>query len=499
VQCSDSADIEVQKETWENIRYTFNKATRQLDEEVMGSFKQYPLRLAWAITIHKSQGLTFDKAIIDAGESFSPGQVYVALSRCTTLQGMVLQSRIRPSGLLNDERIVNFCKRSASDNQLTEELASGKKNYQLTLLSSLFDFTTAVNDAEEFYKYLLALPSSFNTAAIEWAKELQEKILKLQEVSLKFQQQLKTLFLNAVSNVENNILNERLKAAAVYFTHGIKPLTDLIPQTPVVTDSRNHAKEVNDSLRELYSQLALKKFLLEDDQRLTDIDAFQKRKKSFKLQSYAVNVYAGASQKIAESPHPVLHQQLRKVREDICSKKNLPVYIVAGSATIDEMARYLPQSPEELKKISGFGEVKIKQYGNLFLDVIVAYSNQHQFTSLIHEKSSKKERRKPNADKPLKVSTKAESFRLFKEGKTIEEIAREKNFAIQTIQGHLAEFVQRGDINIEELVSREKLLIIEPAIINSESITAAKEKAGNEISFGEIRLVLAWQEFKKSK
>src|SRR5690606_423973 len=88
VQCDDDPEIEVQKEKWENIRYTLNKSTRQLDSDVLGSFTQYPLRLAWAITIHKSQGLTFEKAIIDAGAAFAPGQVYVALSRCTNLEGM---------------------------------------------------------------------------------------------------------------------------------------------------------------------------------------------------------------------------------------------------------------------------------------------------------------------------------------------------------------------------------------------------------------------------
>ena len=109
VQCKDEpGEIEVKKEKWENIRYTLNKTTRLLDEEVLGSFTQYPLRLAWAITIHKSQGLTFEKAIIDAGEAFAPGQVYVALSRCSNLDGMVLQSRVRPSSLFIDEKIVRF-------------------------------------------------------------------------------------------------------------------------------------------------------------------------------------------------------------------------------------------------------------------------------------------------------------------------------------------------------------------------------------------------------
>ena len=92
--------IEVHKETWENIRYSIDKQTQQLEEEVIGKFTQYPLRLAWAITIHKSQGLTFEKAVIDAGRAFAPGQVYVALSRCTSLNGIVLKSQITSSGLL---------------------------------------------------------------------------------------------------------------------------------------------------------------------------------------------------------------------------------------------------------------------------------------------------------------------------------------------------------------------------------------------------------------
>ncbi len=115
VQCKDEPDeIEVKKEKWENIRYSVDKASRQLKEEVLGSFTQYPLRLAWAITIHKSQGLTFEKVIIDAGEAFAPGQVYVALSRCTTLDGIVLQSQIRQTRMFSDERIVRFSQSSSS-------------------------------------------------------------------------------------------------------------------------------------------------------------------------------------------------------------------------------------------------------------------------------------------------------------------------------------------------------------------------------------------------
>lgn len=141
IQCKDESEaIEVSKEKWDNIRYTLDKTTRQLSEDVLGSFGQYPLRLAWAITIHKSQGLTFEKAVIDAGKAFAPGQVYVALSRCTNLEGMVLHSRIRSNTLYADDRIVQFTKNILPLEDLQQELTEARKAYQEKVLLSLFDF-----------------------------------------------------------------------------------------------------------------------------------------------------------------------------------------------------------------------------------------------------------------------------------------------------------------------------------------------------------------------
>jgi ATP-dependent DNA helicase RecQ len=174
------------------------------------------------------------------------------------------------------------------------------------------------------------------------------------------------------------------------------------------------------------------------------------------------------------------------------------------------MTRYLPQSLTELRKISGFGDAKIEKYGQPFLDIIIEYSKQKGLGSLIHEKIPKRERkdrgdrkeRKENsgAVKP-KVDTKLESFKLFKKGLSVVGIAKERNLTVQTIEGHLAYYVQHGEINIEELLTREKLLLIEPAIkdFTGGSITPVKEKLGNSISFGEIRLTIAWHEFQKSK
>ncbi|MGZ3846740.1 MAG: ATP-dependent DNA helicase, partial [Flavisolibacter sp.] len=181
VQCKDEDfPIEVTKEKWQNIRYTLDRSTRQLNEDVLGSFSQYPLRLAWAITIHKSQGLTFEKAVIDAGKAFAPGQVYVALSRCTGLEGMVLHSKVNTSSLCADSRIVQFTKNIAPIDQVQEQLTEAKKAYQLKVLSSLFEFRKALNSLKELHKYLLEHASSFNVEAMPWTDEVIIKLESLQ-------------------------------------------------------------------------------------------------------------------------------------------------------------------------------------------------------------------------------------------------------------------------------------------------------------------------------
>lgn len=498
VQCKDEPEpIEVAKEKWENIRYTLDKSTRSLSEDVLGSFSQYPLRLAWAITIHKSQGLTFEKAVIDAGKAFAPGQVYVALSRCTSLHGLVLHSRIQPQSFFTDERIVQFAKRVLAPDELHKELAAAKKEYQKKILTGLFDFKKAIDIIKELQGYVLQHQSSFNTELFNWIEELVNNLENLQRTAEKFQSQIKSLSNATHQYADNTSLQERLSKAAGWFAQEIKRLSETIQQSPATTDSTMHAKEYNELLREVFVQLAQQQYLMASCNSQFDLEAFQRRKRLFVVPSFGVNAYAGAKEQKVELAHPALYYQLKKIRDGICSKKNIPIYYVASSKTLEEMTTYLPQTLEELKLVSGFGDAKAENYGQQFLEVIQQYAQERNLPSTIAEKLPKRKRKEKTAASEKKPDTKTESFRLYREGRSVKEIAGVRQLTPQTVEGHLAHYITTGDIAVEELVSKEKIGMIVPLLrdfIKGSSLTPIKEALPSDISYGDIRLVLAHRE-----
>lgn len=500
VQCDgEETEIEVTRESWNNIRYSLNNATRKLEEEVLGSFAQYPLRLAWAITIHKSQGLTFEKAIIDAGEAFAAGQVYVALSRCTNLDGLILQTKIQASSLYSDSRIVAFSSSKSNFLSLENEMKKARRHYELAVLLSMFEFTLVVENSRELSDYVVEHAGSFSEGAKEWITALKEKLNDINSVAIKFQQQLKYLFQQEL--VDHARLDERVKAAGSFFTEKLSEAIGFLQSSSISTDSRQHAREYNDNLKEIFAMLSARLHLIRGVESGFSTELYQQLKKTFTVPIFSINAYAtAAGTDKSDLPHPSLYMQLKILRDSICSKANLPIYIVAGSNTLAEMSRYLPQSLAELRKISGFGDAKIEKYGQQFLDIISTYSKTKGLESLIHEKTPKRERKDPGEAKKPKVDTKAESFKLFKEGRTVKEIADLRSLTVQTIEGHLAHYVQQGSIHIEELLSREKLVIIEPALqeLKGVSLSSIKERLGNSIGFGEIKLAIAWKEFRES-
>ena len=495
VLCTGETEtIEVKKETWRNIRYSINKQSQQVEEDEIGSFTQYPLRLAWAITIHKSQGLTFTKAVIDAGASFAPGQVYVALSRCTSLEGIVLLSRISSGSLQTDEHILHFSNQNRIT-ELPEALLEGKKQYQSGLLMYLFSFETLLQSFDSITAVVNEHASAFNEATLPWLQLIRQDLENLELTGKKFKSQLAQLLLTAMLPEQSLSIQDRIKAAAVYFTDKFEKIVDQLPLSPAITDSRPSAFEYNDAIKEFHTLLSMQLYNICFCKNGFNADAFQQNKSGFKLPYFSVNAYAAHSSKKIDSPHPLLYSRLKKLRDKICDSNDLPVFIVAGSSTLDELARYLPQSLKELEQISGFGKAKIEKYGKQFIDIILNYCQENNLDSLIREKEVKKPLKLKNTvEKP---DTKLESFKLFKEGKSINEIASLRNLTTTTIESHLAVYIESGKINIEELVNPEILALIKPVLVDfdGKSIAPIKEKLGTAVSYGEIRMAIAWKSF----
>jgi len=494
VVCNDDAtEIEVKKEEWENIRYSIDKTSQSLQSETLGTFKQYPLRLAWAITIHKSQGLTFEKAIIDAGEAFASGQVYVALSRCVGLEGLILKSRIRTASLSIDKRIIEYSKNISTSQSLQEEFYQARKNYQLQVLIQTFNFNKAINYCTELGTYLIENISSFNPESNIWLEQLSKQLNTHQETATKFHVWLKAQFELPEAPEKNTALIERIGKAANHFLIETKNLLHLLQQSPAITDSKLHAKEYNETLKEIFTELCVTRHILQNFGGSVNPIAWQQQKKNFVLPSFTVNAYSGTVTKTINSPHAELYLQLKNLRDEICAEKNVPVYLVLGSKTLEEMSGYLPHTLAELKSITGFGEVKIKQYGQQFLDIILKYCEEENLSSLIHEKKAKKEKKSKAKSKIVKENTFEKTFQLFKEGKTIGEIAKERNFATTTIEGHLSKYISTGEIEITTLISPERIALINDAIKATDvgSLNVIKQKLPSDISYGEIRMVLA--------
>ncbi|GHT88601.1 hypothetical protein FACS189474_4130 [Bacteroidia bacterium] len=214
-------NVLVTKEVWENMRYTLNKETGKIEEEVLGSFTQYPLRLAWAITIHKSQGLTFDKAIIDIGASFAAGQAYVALSRCTSLNGIVLYSRIHPNCIMTDDYAVEFSRNEKTEQDLLKLFRQGKRRFWTDRLLLYFDWKPMYTVIRDMEKLLEDKDGEEYRIAKSLVVDYKSIVRELEDVTLKFQNHLILIIRNEETDSDISLLKERCQKAVAYYHQNV--------------------------------------------------------------------------------------------------------------------------------------------------------------------------------------------------------------------------------------------------------------------------------------
>lgn len=390
---NNNEELKCVKETWRNIRYNYDKESDSIKEEELGSFTQYPIRLAWAITIHKSQGLTFDKAIIDAGASFAPGQVYVALSRCTSLSGLVLLSRLSASAIATDKRVIAFARKESSTQELQQLLQAEQRRFWASALVKCFDYKKIVAILEQFRVLVPGKKLPDIEMALSLSNTLFNKAMDQSVVAEKFQLQLEQLLQQAVQSGNTVLLEERVKKGIDYF---------------VKLAGEELLKPLQQHISSLQHAVKVKKYIKE----LTGLEAsLGQQLKKMTLASYGDLVFCKSPETYKE-------------------------YITAA----------LPPEPEK---------------------PVLKTNN-------------------------VKGSSQAESLALFRKGNSIAAIAGLRQLTEGTIGGHLAMFVRTGELDILDLMTKERLASILPIVneTGGNAVSPIKEILGDDFSYAEIRMVL---------
>ncbi|MEM8939917.1 MAG: helix-turn-helix domain-containing protein [Bacteroidota bacterium] len=394
VKFDDESEVHVTQYVWENKRYTLNKETNGIEETFLGSFEQYPIRLAWAVTVHKSQGLTFEKAILDLSGTFAPGQLYVALSRLTSLEGLVLSSPLPENPPEIDESLAQFNESTTKEKELEENLKKDQTSFLLNMGKAVFNFSSLIRELTYHERSFTKDESrSMKQKYSKWTKEIVKETLPLQKIGDGF---IKELHLILRANVYVDRLNERIEKAKTYFLSILSPIAEKVQ---LHLDTVTKEKKVKAYLKELGN--------LED--------AFIKKIRDIERMSFLVTM---------------------------------------------------------LKK----GDVPSSDF---------KYSTSQLLT---HNRKSVSKSQKD------KTPTASISYESYKQGKTIEEIANERNLTVGTIEGHLAQYVENGAIPIEDLVDAKKVEKIKE-VLESEAagLGKIKSKLPKTYSYGEIRLVIAHQ------
>ena len=507
--------IEVHPEVWDNTRYTLDEATGEIREEVEGSFSQMPVKLAWAITIHKSQGLTFEHVMIDAARSFAHGQTYVALSRCKTLEGIVLTSPIPQSAIIADADIDHFNddmrRRQVSD----EQLAAMRNAYGVHLLTDAFTFQKENDALRQVTRLLLEfLARTYGETAARYEAALRTFEVEVMQVAGRFHAQYEALVAQASGRLDDATLQERVTKGADYFHARLIALLGLVQHTHLDIDNAQTAKRMKTAFDELRPQLLIHTRLLAHiiDNGFTMADYLATRAKvMLEVEGATGSTTKGkqGSKKEAEAKldvpeevlHPELYRWLKSWRYALAKDEGIPAYTILTNRTMIAIANYAPTDEHTLLRMPSFGRKSFEKYGGSILDIVTKFTQyvaegKINETPVGAEELVQAEAAKEKPAPRVPGTSARESLELFQKGMSVSDIARQRSLAASTIHGHLLQFLATGEVKSEQLIAPENLANItayfkaHPATPDTR-LSEVHEALGRAYTFEDIRTAIA--------
>jgi hypothetical protein len=441
--------LQLEKYEWRNIRFNVDEKTTEIEEEVIGTFLHYPVKLAWAITVHKSQGLTFEKAVVDVGGAFAAGQIYVALSRLTSLDGLILTSKISFRGINNDAQVERYAATKPDGETVNQLLETGTQAFIRDSILKTYSFSQLnFTWRQHLESYNKIEQNSEKQKHTIWALQLFDTMTPLNNFAEKFISQLRER-LNA-NPVDWAWLNKRLGESRDYFAKefGIILLKILTHKEKMTTIPRTktYVDELGELETAMYSQ-------------------FQQFHKAAVLVKCVVENIEITKELFDEALSPQhRYRMLQAAKDSVAFEKPKPAL-----------------SPKKEAKNSGVGAEQMDDDG---------------FNPL-----------KMKPKKVAKVSklglsdTQQTTYDMFKQGHPLAAIASERHMTIGTIYSHFMVFVGKGLMDVRKIMSADRYEMILQAFEGLElgnTITPAKEKLGDSFSYEEIRLARAAQRFEAS-
>lgn len=427
---------------WRNIKYELDPVTNEIDEKDIGEFNQYPIKLAWAITVHKSQGLTFEKAILDINRAFAPGQVYVALSRLKSLDGLVLTSPVQFNAISQDKALEDYARLKPQQEEVKQLIDQETVFFLRAYLLKVYDFVWLHSSLRQHLEsYTMAENKSTKQKHQTWAEELFAKFGPLKLNADKFSNQIHFIFEGREEGYLQKV-HERHLAAKNYFYPVLKELSKSVL---VHIELLKEEKQIKQYLEEL---LELEGLLYKHLQQLDKMSL---------VLDHVLNGTEFDKQKFRQSSAQA--ERLEVVKQTIA---------ITEKAAFEERKARASKTRKEKK-------------------------TREPGTS-----AATKAKKEPKAAKP---DTKSLSFDLYKEGKTVFEIAQLRQMAITTIENHLAHYVSLGMIPVTQFVPKEKHeKILESYKKHGDGLAnPIKQELGDDYTYSEIRFVLATQKHLKKE